>query len=70
MKPFWVLVDRGTVVQGVLMNPVTGVEIPLDNVPEKIQINMVIENYTVPEGKRMKVTCRMMPQTLKNAHLN
>ncbi|XP_047495421.1 uncharacterized protein LOC125043372 [Penaeus chinensis] len=45
---------RGTVVQGVLMNPVTGVEIPLDNVPEKIQINMVIENYTVPEGKRLK----------------
>nr|XP_027221766.1 uncharacterized protein LOC113813902 [Penaeus vannamei] len=45
---------RGTVVQGVIMNPVTGVEIPLDNVPEKIQINMVIENYTVPDGKRLK----------------
>lgn len=48
------------------MNPVTGVEIPLDNVPEKIQINMVIENYTVPEGKRLKVGCRRIPQTYKN----
>lgn len=65
MSVSWFLGNRGTVVQGVIMNPVTGVEIPLDNVPEKIQINMVIENYTVPDGKRLKVSCTRIPQTRK-----